>query len=203
VFIASLPFYKKLSRQRSINIARYIAPLLPDSGQVLDFGCGNGYTALEVLEQKPAISIVGVDVVPDQNLNQNDLNKRFSFIENKQDALPFADSTFDASIAASAMHHTFSPEFYVDELIRCTKPGGSIILVEEMYLNMPDKIIISAQDWFFNKMKKGIPVPLHFRSNRHYLQLFKDKNLEVTFAGSIRPCPPYIHHYVYRLKVNK
>ena len=202
MFIASLPAYKKLSRLRSINIARYIAPLLPEHGHLLDFGCGNGYTAFELLDLKPAISVTGVDVVKDQNLNADNV-QRFSFIENHEKPLPFAHNQFDACIAASVMHHTFSPEYYLDELIRCTKKGGCIVLVEEMYLNPFDRIIISAQDWFFNKLKKGIPVPLHFRSHQHYLQLFKDRNLTVTFEGSIRPCPPYIHHYVYRLQVKK
>ena len=202
MFIASLPVYKKLSGQRSINIARYIAPLLPEHGHILDFGCGNGYTAFELLRLKTTLRITGVDVVIDQNLIPEG-RERFAFIENKEKSLPFADNSFDACVAVSVMHHTFSPEYYLHELIRCTKKGGHIILVEEMYLNVFDRIVISAQDWFFNKMKKGIPVPLHFRSNQHYLNLFAEQKLNITFAGSIRPCPPYIHHYVYRLEVTK
>lgn len=202
MFIASLTAYKKLSRLRSINIARYIAHLLPEQGHLLDFGCGNGFTAFELLNLIPGINITGVDVVKDQNLNSEKI-QRFDFIENNQKQLPFGDSEFEACIAASVMHHTFSPEYYLNELIRCTRNGGCIVLVEEMYLNPFDRIVISAQDWFFNKLKKGIPVPLHFRSHQHYIHLFKDRNLTVTFEGSIRPCPPYIHHYVYRLQVNK
>jgi hypothetical protein len=56
------------------------------------------------------------------------------------------------------------------------------------------------QDWFFNKMKKGVPVPLQFRSLKNYLKEFQKNALEIVFKGSVRPIFPYMHHYVFKLK---
>ena len=54
--------------------------------------------------------------------------------------LCFLDTIFfDIVIASAVMHHTPDPDFYLEELKRVLKPGGSILLVEEMYHNLLDK----------------------------------------------------------------
>ena len=202
MFVANLSVYRKMTKRRSENLAGAVFALLPKGGRVLDFGCGNGYLAEAVLERSPGVEFVGVDVIRDQNLDDRILqNGRFSFQIIVPDArLPFADGAFDAVIACASMHHTNSPEFYLAELRRVTKVGGHVVLVEEMYLNFLDKVYISAQDWVFNKLKKGVPVPLQFRSLKAYTRLFGELGLEVVYKGSVRPVFPYMHHYIFRLR---
>lgn len=201
MFIATLSFYRKMTKQRSKNIATSILSLIPDNIKVLDFGCGNGYMAEFILTQKQGLEITGIDIIKDQNLDKSILgNSRFKFKINTPDQpLPFSDNTFDMVYASASMHHTKSPEFYLKEFKRVVKKEGSIILIEEMYLNLFDKICISTQDWLFNKMKKRVPVPLQFRSLKHYLQEFKNNGLEVGYQSSVRPIFPYVHHYIFKL----
>ena len=191
-----------MTKSRSENLTNVLLPLLPDKGIILDFGCGNGYMAETILNKISAIEITGVDVIKDQNLDESILkNPRFTFqIIVPDKPLPYNNETFDVVVACASMHHTNSPEFYLKELKRITKTNGHIILIEEMYLNIFDKIWISAQDWFFNKMKKGVPVPLQFRSLKNYTKEFQNNALEVVFKGSVRPIFPYMHHYVFKLK---
>lgn len=201
MFLAKLPLYKRLTQKRSLKFAQYIAKLLPDNASVLDFGCGNMYTAVEMLKIKPGLQITGLDVVKDQNLDDNALkDKRLSFTLLTTKELPFADNTFDAVVALATMHHTVDPEYYLSELKRVIKPTGAVILIEEMYIHFLDKIWISSQDWLLNKMKAGVPVPLNFRSHKHYLNEFKKQDLKIELEDGIRSSVTYMHVYVYKLK---
>ncbi len=202
MFIAGLSVYRKITKRRSENLAKVTIPLLPTTGLIFDFGCGNGYLAESILKTSLNITIIGVDVIKDENLDESILeNPRFKFQIITPDAvLPFPDNNFNVVIACASMHHTNSPEFYLKELNRITKTDGHIILIEEMYLNLFDKLCISAHDFILNKIKKGVPIPLEFRSLNHYIDEFTKNNLEIIFKGSIRPVFPYVHHYVYKLK---
>ncbi|MEO7175092.1 MAG: class I SAM-dependent methyltransferase [Saprospiraceae bacterium] len=201
MFIANLPFYKNLSGARSNHIAQKVAPLLPQNAHVLDFGAGNMYTAKKLIELRPDLTILGLDVVFDQNLQLDQANSNITFQEYPGGAIPFESGKFDAVLACSAMHHTPDPEFYLDEFERVLKPNGTIVLVEEMYINPLDFVLIAGQDWILNKMKKGVPVPLNFRSNKHYLAEFTRRNWTLQYQGALRPGFPWQHHYVYSLSV--
>lgn len=203
MFIANLPIYKKLTRQRSLNFARYLAQLIPDNTKVLDFGCGNMFTSKEILNINPSLNIVGIDVIKDQNLDEHFFeDKRLSFELLNTKELPFADNSFDISFSLAVLHHTDNPEFYLSELKRVTKPTGSIIIIEEMYINQLDRIYISSQDWLLNKLKTGVPVPLNFRSHKHYLNEFKKQGLTIELEDGIRAFLTRMHVYVYKLKKN-
>ncbi len=201
MFLANLPLYKKLTQKRSKKFADFLAKWIPDHSSVLDFGCGNMYTSVELLKLVPDLKITGIDVVKDQNLDNEILkDNRLSFKLLNTKELPFPDNTFDIVVALAVMHHTDNPEYYLSELKRVIKPSGAIILIEEMYINFIDRIWISGQDWLLNKMKSGVPVPLHFRSNKHYLNEFKKQNLTIEMASGIRSDVTYMHVYVYKLK---
>ena len=202
MFIAALNVYKTLSRNRSRHIAEKIAPLLAECETVLDFGCGNFYTANILHGIQPSIKITGIDVVKDQNLCL-DSTEGLKFEVYDGSAIPFEADSFDGVAAAAVLHHTPNPEFFLDEFIRVTKPGGAVVIVEEMYLNLLDRIWISWQDWTLNKMKKGVPVPLQFRSHQHYLSEFRKRAFNIESEGFVRPGFPFQHHYVFCLRVNK
>lgn len=202
MFLAELPLYKKLSGKRSRVLAEAVLPLLPEHGSILDFGCGNMFTAKHLIDLNPNLKITGMDVIEDQNLDKKILDHpALSFKQINSREIPFPDHTFDTTMVISTLHHTPEPEYYIQELKRVTKPGGNLIVVEEMYLNTVDKIWTSGQDWVLNKMKKGVPVPLNFRPYRHYLQVFKDQNLTIRKETFIRMPITLMHHYIFQLQV--
>jgi ubiquinone/menaquinone biosynthesis C-methylase UbiE len=201
MFLANLPIYKKLTRQRSITFAKYLADLIPDGSHVLDFGCGNMYTVIQLLNHKPNLKITGIDIIRDQNLSDEILaDKRLEFNMSTTNELPYPDNTFDVAIALAALHHTPDPEYFLSELKRVVKKDGHVILVEEMAINLLDKVYICVEDWLLNKMKEGVPVPLNFRYHKEYLKEFEKQGLQIVFQGEIRPFPTMMHHYVYKLR---
>jgi SAM-dependent methyltransferase len=46
------------------------------------------------------------------------------------EALPFADASFDATIAIAALHHMNFPVTALGELARVTRPGGKVLVLE-------------------------------------------------------------------------
>jgi ubiquinone/menaquinone biosynthesis C-methylase UbiE len=198
MFIASLKFYRQLSMVRSRRIAAAVADFFPTNGQVLDFGCGNFWTSESLCSLKPGMVITGIDVVRDQNLQVTEGSAlRFQLYDGKR--IPFDDSHFDYVIATSVLHHTPHPEYFLDEFIRVVKPEGRIVIVEEMYTSLFNRIWISWQDFALNKLKKGIPVPLQFRSYQHYNEQFEKRGLRIVAESSVRPGFPWQLHRIFCL----
>jgi len=202
MFIAELSWYKKLSRLRSLSLAKKVGNYVKNNTLLLDFGCGNMFTAKELVRLNPTLKIVGLDIVADQNLNLSNNNNQLTFVLSGSQILPFEDNYFDHVLALACLHHTEYPERYVEELKRVIKQNGTIIIAEEMYINQLDKLYISGSDFILNKLKEDIPVPLNFRSNKHYEQVFKDLGLQVKHKSSLRLFPNFMHHYIYVLSRN-
>lgn len=203
MWIANLPFYKKMSAQRSLKLSNALHQLMEHEQTLLDFGCGNFFTSLALSRVRPELKITGIDVIQDQNINLQQLESAgHQFMAYPGGKLPFNDQAFDGAIVLSALHHTPDPEAYIRELKRVTKSGGHLYIVEEMYLHLLDRVWISAQDWLLNKLKKGVPVPLQFRSHKHYLSFFAQEDLHVEVETSVRPGFPWMHHYVFKLTVH-
>ncbi len=114
----------------------YLAPLTqPES--ILDVGCGTGRWAEEMARQFPRARVVGVDLVspheaPDVPGGET-RPSNFSFTQaNVLDGLPFAEASFDFThqrLLFLAVPTTRWPAV-VSELVRVTRPGGWVELVE-------------------------------------------------------------------------
>ena len=89
------------------------------TGEILDLGCGDG-SLVTLLNQKPGIHATGIDINPmgDQ-----------PGIDFENDALPFADETFDILIMYSVIEHIYNPGHILTEIRRILKPGGRIIVI--------------------------------------------------------------------------
>ncbi|CAJ0635076.1 15873_t:CDS:2, partial [Entrophospora sp. SA101] len=107
-----------------------------DKAKVLDIGCGSGNWLLEMAEEYPNANFVGIDISPIFP-NEYDSNKPTNVAFLKFDALsesglPFPDDTFDF------VYQKFMGLFinekkwmkHIEELIRITKPGGWIEIMD-------------------------------------------------------------------------
>src|SRR5207302_2584242 len=54
------------------------------------------------------------------------------FVEGDATALPFEYGSFDISGCQRLLHHVRRPELAVSELARVTRPGGSILLADQL-----------------------------------------------------------------------
>lgn len=196
VFIADLKFYKHLTTKRSQKIARSVFPFLQNEGKLLDLGGGNMLTSITLSGLLPDINIHGIDVIRDQNLPDS-LPHKVQFSTYDGTAIPFESGSFDQALVCSTLHHTTDPEFFMKELVRILKPGGILVVVEEMYSNWLDLAWIAGLDWLLNKLKKDVPVPLNFRTYKQYDETFKALNLKKTAHSHVRPAIPWQRLEIY------
>ncbi len=112
----------------------YAAPI-GQPRSILDVGSGTGRWGHEMAQQFPRANVVGLDLVaPPSDTSNPDLRpQNYSFIQgNVLDGLPFADGTFDfvhQRLLVAGIPLARWPGV-VGELLRVTRPGGWVELVE-------------------------------------------------------------------------
>ena len=103
--------------------------------EVLDAACGRGISSL-FLARTFGVSGVGVDPDPvliEQAIERTrvaDASVPFTFETSPLDDLPFRDGIFDVSIGEVGLAATADPARAVAELVRVTRPLGSVVLVQ-------------------------------------------------------------------------
>jgi ubiquinone/menaquinone biosynthesis C-methylase UbiE len=125
----NMPFVQQ-SKQR----ARALLDLQPGL-QVLDAGSGTGEDAQEMAALvAPDGEVVGLDFSQVMtNLAQQrslDINLPLRFVQGDIHALSFADNTFDRCYADKTFQHLHDPERALVELIRVTRPGGRLVVMD-------------------------------------------------------------------------
>ncbi len=126
------------------RVRTLLAPLT-GSERALDSGCGAGALAFALA---PFVaSVVGVDLseelVAAGNANAPD---NCELIVGDATALPFEYGSFDIVGCLRVLHHVHRPELVVAELARVTRPGGRILLVDQ--LGSVDPVVSAGTDRF-------------------------------------------------------
>lgn len=99
---------------------------LPESGPMLDVGCGNGiYTSWLAKKGAPVFGI-------DHNMaNLQWARNEFpdiGFCSANGEHLPFPDNYFNAVMCTEVLEHTKDDKSTLQEIFRVTKPGGTLLL---------------------------------------------------------------------------
>ena len=81
----------------------------------------------------PAREVVGLDPVPELlELARARALPNTEFVEGDGTALPFPDGAFDLAGTHRTLHHVAQPERIVAELARVTRPGGRVLVVDQL-----------------------------------------------------------------------
>lgn len=123
-----------LQRERAEAFERTLERVLPPLGgteRVLDSGCGTGALAYALA---PLVAeVVGVDT--DEGYlaaARAECPANCSFVAGDASALPFDYGSFDLAGCLRLLHHVRRPELVVSELARVTRPGGSVLVVDQL-----------------------------------------------------------------------
>lgn len=99
--------------------------------RVLDVGTGAGALALALAPH--VAEVVGVDVEPELLARARDrAPENATFAEADATRLPFPTASFDLAGSQKTLHHVHRPELAVAELARVTRPGGRILIVDQL-----------------------------------------------------------------------
>jgi ubiquinone/menaquinone biosynthesis C-methylase UbiE len=113
--------------------ARVVELLAPFAGdeRALDVGCGTG--ALAYVLARHVREVVGVDASEEYvEAAREHAPPGCTFLVGDAAALPFGYGEFDLVGSARLLHHVRRPELVVAEIARVTRPGGRILLVDQL-----------------------------------------------------------------------
>lgn len=116
---------------------RIILPLLdlPQSGRILDVGCGNGGLSLLLADLRPDLQILGIDFEPkpledaSAYAARNEL-KNLTFEQGDAHNLKYEDRTFDGVFCQTVLTHVRDAQAVVKEMTRVLKSSGVFFAAE-------------------------------------------------------------------------
>jgi ubiquinone/menaquinone biosynthesis C-methylase UbiE len=123
-----------LQQQRASELSTRVRQLLgPFAGSevALDAGCGTGSLAFALAEH--VAEVVAVDIDADYlEAGRAAAPANVRFVEGDVMALPFGYAEFDLACCHRVLHHVRRPELAVSELARVTRPGGRVLLADQL-----------------------------------------------------------------------
>lgn len=125
---------RQLQAERHASLeARIQLMLAPFAGneRALDVGCGTGALAYALA---PLVGeVVGVDASEDYLAAAREhAPPGCTFVAGDAEALPFPYGDFDLVGCLRVLHHVRRPELVVAEIARVTRPGGRILLADQL-----------------------------------------------------------------------
>jgi len=128
---------RRLFPPGGVDLFRHISVLtdLSEGDEVLGVACGKG-VALEYFAREHGVVAAGVEFDPEMvelaeaSARDGGLSGRLTYQAGRSDALPYRDAIFDVSIGEIGLANHCDPADAVRELVRVTKPGGFVVLVQ-------------------------------------------------------------------------
>jgi len=118
---------------RAVELAEQVQSfVLPEGDErAVDVGCGAGALALALA---PLVrEVVGVDRVPELlELARERAPANAQFVEADATSLPFEVASFDLAGTLRTLHHVRRPELVIAELARVTRPGGRVLVIDQL-----------------------------------------------------------------------
>ena len=162
--------HEKLVFNRRVNvIASQFIKLIPQNAYVLDVGCGSGLIDKLIMNHRPDIKIVGIDVLlrPETHINVTPFDGK---------SIPFKAKTFDAVIFIDVLHHIDQPFNTLKEAKRVSK--GLILIKDHAMDGFLAKATLTFMDWVGNA-HHGVRLPYNYWSNMQWKSNLKKLNLVI------------------------
>jgi SAM-dependent methyltransferase len=123
-----------LQEERAAELTERVRRLLsPFTGKeiALDAGCGTGALAFALAPY--VAQVVGVDAREEYlQAAGSAAPDNVRFVEGDTTALPFRYAAFDIAGSLRVLHHARRPELAVSELTRVLRPGGRVLVVDQL-----------------------------------------------------------------------
>jgi ubiquinone/menaquinone biosynthesis C-methylase UbiE len=122
-----------LQKERAAALAQRIDQLLQLTGKerALDVGAGAGAFAFALAERVREVVAVELDEALADRA-RTDAPPNVEVVVADGESLPFERASFDLSGTLRTLHHTPRPELLVAELVRVTRPGGTLLVVDQI-----------------------------------------------------------------------
>jgi ubiquinone/menaquinone biosynthesis C-methylase UbiE len=125
--------FAALQAERAQALAARLEQLVTVHGdeRALDVGTGTGALAFGLAPRVREVVAVDADAAMLERARAS-APANVSFVEADAAQLPFADGSFDLAGTLRTLHHVRRPELVVAELVRVTRPGGTVLVVDQI-----------------------------------------------------------------------
>jgi ubiquinone/menaquinone biosynthesis C-methylase UbiE len=190
-FAATAERIAAMQAQRAGELAVRVEEFVPLDGdeRALDAGAGAGALAFALA---PVVrEVVAVELVPELiELGRRAAPANVEFVEGDAERLALERASFDVAGTLRTLHHVARPELVVAELTRVTRPGGLVLVADQIAPNDP----LAALE--LNRFERARD-PSHTRAlaDVDLRQLFESNNLvlvKAEFFREPRDLDPYL-----------
>lgn len=157
--------------QRRVRVIRqHFVEMIPQGAAVLDVGCGDGLIDKLILEERPDISLEGIDVAlrPKVHLPTVSFDGK---------VIPHRDKSFDAVIFVDVLHHTVDPTILIEEARRVARK--CILIKDHNRSGFAAGPILRFMDWIGNA-PHGVILTYNYWPEQRWREVFAEFGLKVT-----------------------
>lgn len=190
---------KVIHGRRVKVLSRRLAPLFPKDAKVLDVGCGDGLIAKLIGEQRPDLTLEGIDVLvrPHTHIPVR------AFDGTHIDA---TDQSYDVVLFVDVLHHTQDPTILLREAARVARQ--CVILKDHTRDGLLAGPTLAFMDWVGNA-RHGVALPYNYWPSQRWLTAAADLGLTIArWEGRLRLYPWWARwvferklHFVARMEV--
>ena len=150
-------------------LARHLGEMTPHGAQVLDVGCGDGQIGALIQEERPDVSVSGMDigVREETHIPVQPFDGR---------SIPLGDDEVDVVMMVDVLHHAEDPHELLSEVARVARRG--IVLKDVTPLGPLSDATLRFMDWVGNA-RHGVPLPYDFWSQEQWRSAFSRLGLRV------------------------
>ncbi len=152
-------------------LSQRLAALLPPAARVLDVGCGDGSIAALIEQQRPDVTISGIDVLVRPQT-------RIPVTEFDGVTIPYDDGQFDAVIFVDVLHHTHDPLILLREAARVARTA--VVLKDHTRDGWLAGQTLRLMDYVGNA-HHGVALPYNYWSEREWRVAFATLALHPSF----------------------
>jgi ubiquinone/menaquinone biosynthesis C-methylase UbiE len=152
---------------RAYDMALEIARVIPNTYEILDVGCGNGFIA-QHLAGLLGSYVLGIDVdgSPEAPIN---------FRQFAGDCLPAPDHSFEAVLFCYVLHHAQNVDAIFNEVRRVLRDDGAVVIYEDLPATRWDRFLCSIH----NRQWRERAGECTFRSEGEWHETFQRAGFEI------------------------
>jgi SAM-dependent methyltransferase len=153
---------KLVFSRRAEKLTRALDSLIPDSGRILDVGCGNGVIPRKLQQLSPGRDFAGVEVV-----ERETCMIPCRMYDGK--TIPFSPDSFDYVLFVDVLHHAVEAEDLLRQARLIARRG--IIIKDHYCESRVDYYTLALMDWVGNA-QYGIMLPNRYNAAAEWHAMF-------------------------------
>jgi SAM-dependent methyltransferase len=151
-------------------LTRHLSSLIPSHARVLDVGCGDGLLTSLIAQERPDVSVKGVDVLVREGT-------RIPVDAFDGRTLPYEAKAFDATLLIDVLHHTEDPMILLREVARVSR--RYILIKDHLRKGLLAGPVLRFMDWVGNA-RHHVALPNNYWAQEQWDKAFSELGVRLS-----------------------